>query len=145
MLMCGRDELLENCHLARETLCDCSAIDKEIEELRRESEIVSELARKAIYENARTAANEEQFAERNEEYLQRYNRITERLSDLEAQRSKRHDKRKLLESFIRDIRTRPLVLEEFDEKLWIAVIDKVKVLSDGRMQFYFKDGTCVEA
>jgi site-specific DNA recombinase len=142
--MGGRDELLENCHLARETLCDCSAIDKEIEELRRESEIVSELARKAIYKNARTAANEEQFAERNEEYLQRYNRITERLSDLEAQRSKRHDKRKLLESFIRDIRTRPLVLEEFDEKLWIAVIDKAKVLSDGQMQFYFKDGTCVE-
>jgi hypothetical protein len=64
---------------------------------------------------------------------------------MESQRLKRHDKAKLLEKFIHGIRTRPLVLEEFDEKLWIAVIDKVKVLSDGRMQFYFKDGTCVEA
>jgi site-specific DNA recombinase len=139
-LMGGRDELLENCRLAREVLCDCTAIDKEIEELRRESEIVAELARSAIYENARTATNE-----KNEEYLQRYSRITERISSLEAQRLKRRDKAKLLENFIRDIQIRPLVLDEFDEKLWIAMVDKTKLLSDGRMQFYFKDGSCVEA
>jgi hypothetical protein len=36
------------------------------------------------------------------------------------------------------------VLEEFDEKLWFAVIDKVTVLTDGGLQFNFKDGTCVE-
>ena len=144
-LMGGRDELLDNCRLVRQTLCDCAAIDKEIVELRRESEVVSELARKAIYENAKTAAIQDEFTEKSNGYMQRYNRITEQLSDLEAQRLKRREKEKILNNFIRDIETRPLVLEEFDEKLWTAVIDKVTVRSDRKLLFGFKDGTCVKA
>jgi hypothetical protein len=70
-LMGGREELLDNCRLARQTLCDCAAIDKEIAELRRESEVVSQLARKNIYENARTGINQDE----NTDYLQRYNYI----------------------------------------------------------------------
>jgi CRISPR/Cas system-associated protein Csx1 len=77
--------------------------------------------------------------------MQRYNRITEQLSDLEAQRLKRREKEKILNNFIRDIETRPQVLEEFDEKLWTAVIDKVTVRSDRKLLFGFKDGTCVKA
>jgi site-specific DNA recombinase len=143
-LMGGRQELLENCRLTRQALCDCTAIEKEIAELWRESEGVSELAREAIYEIARTAANQEQFFEKSNGYLQHYNRIIERLSNLEAQRLKHREKGKLLEHFIRDIETRPLLLEEFDEKLWTAVIDKVTVGSDGMMVFCFKDGIEIE-
>jgi site-specific DNA recombinase len=139
-LMAGREELLANCRLAQQALCDCTVIDKEITELRRESEVVSELARKAIYENAKTATNQGE----NSDYLLRYNYINGRFSDLEAQRLKRREKAKQLEEFIRDIGTQSLVLEEFDEKLWTAVIDKAKVESDGKLVFCFKDGTCVE-
>ena len=35
------------------------------------------------------------------------------------------------------------VLDEFDERLWMVVIDKVTVMSDGRLVFTFKDGTVV--
>ena len=47
-----REELIANCRLAQETICDCSDIDVELNELHREMEVVAELSRKAIYENA---------------------------------------------------------------------------------------------
>ena len=35
-------------------------------------------------------------------------------------------------------------LSEFDEKLWLTVIDTVTVVSDGRMTFKFQDGTEID-
>ena len=35
------------------------------------------------------------------------------------------------------------VLTEFDEDLWIAVIDKVTVFSDDDVRFTFRDGTVI--
>ncbi|GHV13217.1 hypothetical protein FACS1894219_07680 [Clostridia bacterium] len=46
----------------------------------------------------------------------------------------------MLDGFIREIESRPLAVEEFDERLWAAVIDRVTVATDGTMTFLFKNG-----
>jgi len=144
ILMGSRDELLANCRLAQEVLCDCSAIETELAELHREIEVVSELTRKSIYENARFAVNQDEFNERHYGYIERHRIATERIAELEALSTKRCEKNRTLESFIRDIEIRPLLIDEFNEKLWIAIVDKATVLPDGRLVFTFKDSTDIE-
>ena len=39
----------------------------------------------------------------------------------------------------------PETLTEFDEKLWLTVIDTVTVRADGWMTFKFRSGTEIEA
>jgi len=51
----------------------------------------------------------------------------------------------MFDTFIKGIETRPLILEEFDDKLWAVTVDKVKVMPDGRLVFNFKDGANIEA
>ncbi|KAF0194455.1 MAG: hypothetical protein FD169_1776 [Bacillota bacterium] len=50
----------------------------------------------------------------------------------------------MLEGFIQGIEARPLILDEFDEKLWSVAVEKVRVMSDGRLMFSFKDGTEID-
>ena len=50
-------------------------------------------------------------------------------------------KARTIDGFIKDIKSRPLVITEFDEKLWLAVIDTVMVAQDGTMAFKFKNGS----
>jgi hypothetical protein len=140
-LMENRDSLLEDCRLAQSVLCDCSAIDTEIAELKNEVEVVTELSRKAIYENARVAQDQGDFNERNDGYLERHRKATERMERLDAERRSRLAKSKTVEGFIRDIESRPMAITEFDEKLWLAVIDKVTVAKDGVMTFTFRSDT----
>jgi len=64
---------------------------------------------------------------------------------LEAQKRERLGKDKILEGFIREIQKRELAITEFDERLWLAVIDQVKVSRDGSITFKFKNGAEVEA
>jgi hypothetical protein len=83
-LMESRNELIEDCRLAQSVFCDATAIDAELAELRNEIEVVTELSRKAICENARTAVNQTERAERNNAYLDRHRRASERVNELEA-------------------------------------------------------------
>jgi hypothetical protein len=137
--------LIEDCRLAQSVLCDTAAIDAELAELHREIEVVTELSRKAIYENARTAVNQTEWAERNKAYLERHRKALERVDELEADKRERLGKAKIIEGFIRDIESRPLAITEFEEKLWLAVIDAATVGRDGTVVFRLRNGSEVTA
>ena len=49
-------------------------------------------------------------------------------------------KAKIIERFIRDIQKRPLVLTEWDEALWVAVVERVTVDTSDMMVFAFRNG-----
>jgi len=144
-LMSDRGGLIEDCRLAQGVLCDTAAIDAKLAELHREIEVVTGLSRKAIYENARTAVNQTEWAERHKAYLERHRKVLERADELEAAKRKRLGKAKIIEGFIRDIESRPLAITEFDEKLWLAVIDQAIVSRDGTMTFRLRNGSEVVA
>ena len=142
--MVNREELLADCRVAKAVLCDCTAIDTELAELSREIEVVIDLSRKAIHEIAHNAAGQEGLNKRNNGYLERHRRATERKAALEATKRKRKSRARILETFLRNIASSPRVLAEFDEKLWTAAIDRVTVMLDDRFVFRFKDGMDVE-
>ena len=144
-LMHNRDELIEDCRLAQNVFCDTTAIDTELAELFREIEVVTELSRKAIYENARSAVDQKEWTERNNAYLERHHKASKQVDELEAIKRERLGKGKIIEGFIKDIESRPLAIAEFDEKLWLAVIEQVTVNQDGAMTFRFKNGSEVTA
>lgn len=139
-LMSNRDSIIEDCRLVQSTLCDTEEIDTKIAELTREIEVVTELSRKAIYENARTAQSQIDFNKRNEEYLKRHSKATNRIEKLEKEKQERLAKSNTLERFITDIEKRPLVLERWDKELWLIAIDSVIVKAGGLMTFRFKGG-----
>ncbi|MDD4767155.1 MAG: hypothetical protein PHF87_06165 [Desulfotomaculaceae bacterium] len=118
--------------MAQSVLFDTTAIDAELAELFREIEVVTELSRKAIYENARSAVDQTEWTERNNAYFERHRKASERVDKLEAVKRERLGKGKIVEGFIKDIESRPLAIAEFDEKLWLAVIDQVTVDQDWR-------------
>lgn len=144
-LMENRKGLIEDCRLARSVLCDTATIDAELDVVRSELEVVAELSRKAIYENARTALSQSEWGERNGGYLERHRKASQRAEELEAQKRERLGKGKILEGFIRDVQNRPLAVTEFDEELWLAVVDQVMVGREGSMTFRFKNGAEITA
>jgi len=142
--MGDREQLLTNCRLAQSYLCDCSKIDAELEKLRQEIEAVTELSTKAIYENARVVVSQDEWSERNNSYLARHRKATERVVEIEGLKRVRQSKFVMIGGFIKGIETRALVLEEFEEKLWTVAVEKVTVTTRGKLVFSCNDGTKIE-
>ena len=70
-----KERILEDCRLMQSTLTDCAGIDKNIAELEQEMEVISELIKNGIAENAQTALRQNEYNVRYNELVQQYNMI----------------------------------------------------------------------
>ena len=61
--------------------------------------------------------------------------------ELKQKRENNLSKRKAIDRFIFDLAKRDELLTEFDNCLWLTVVDTVTVQSDGILLFKFNDGT----
>ena len=121
------------------TLTDCEGIDSQIAELEQEIEVVTELTKRCIAENARASLSQTEYNTRYNTLLQRYNTATANLENLQKTKADRATKADAIGAFI--FRVQELdTLTEFDEKLWLTIIDTVTVRADGRMTFHFQSG-----
>ena len=141
----NRDEILENCRMMQNLLTNCTEIDEKQQAVLQEMEVVSELTRKYITENSRTAKNQDEYNAHYNALVERYEKLQKKSFSLQKQKEERLAKRDLIDGFILELSKCKELLTKFDEQLWIAAVDKVMVFQDGRLLFAFKNGTEIEA
>ena len=143
-LMEDRSGIIEDCELMRQSLSDCSALDREIEQLTEEITVVAEMVKACVKENASAALSQEDYDKKYNSLVKRYEKATKRVEELCAERTRKQDRDRELRLFIESIKEQPLILESWDERLWIALLNKTTVFHDGRMVFEFKNGAEIE-
>ncbi len=136
-----RKAVLGDCELIRQTLCDTTEMEAELQRMQDEMAIASELMKTHIKKNATVAQSQEIYTQEAQRIEERYNNAFEWSKALEAERDKRLRKSKELSVYIAALRKQPLVIGEWDERLWITLLDRATVMSDGSIVFRFKCGT----
>ena len=139
-LLDSKDALLENCELVKAKYTDCSAIDTEIAALLREIEVITELTRKCVEENATNAQNQDEYLTRYNGYIEQYNATKEKIEALRRERALRLARVDSFDAFIRTIKDVDGIPDEFDDRLWLKTIDTVTVKNDGTLVFRFQNG-----
>lgn len=140
-LISDKEPFIKACKLTRDVLTDTEEIDREMSELLSELEVVTQLIKKCIAENSSLAQDQEKYTERYNSYVDRYEKAKSRYDELEQKKENKLSKRKAIDRFIYDLSKRDELLTEFDNCLWLTVVDTVTVQSDGILLFKFNDGT----
>lgn len=123
-----------------EALTDTTDLDVESEKLQGEIEVVTELMRKCVGENANSALDQGDYQQRYNELLKRYETDKGKLESINEERQERKVKRENIYSFMRMLKKSNSLLTEFDEKLWCATVETVTVQTEQELIFKFKDG-----
>ena len=144
-LMCDRKAVLADCERIRQTLCDTSPIDAEIQRMNDEMAVMAKLMQAHIKKNASVAQSQEAYILESERIENRYNAALAHHNALEAERGKRVNKGKELQTFITMLKKQPLTVCEWDERLWIMLLDTATVQRNGKMVFRFKSGREITA
>ncbi len=139
----SKDSILEDCRLMQSTLTDCTGIDTEIGSLVEEIDVVTELTKRCIAENSQTAQNQEEYTARYNGFVERYEKAKAQLEQLRATKAAREAQAEAIGAFMFEVQELD-ALTEFDEKLWLTIIDTVTVHADGRMTFKFQGGTEID-
>ena len=140
----NRDALLADCRLMQKVVSDCSDIDAKLNELYQESEVIAELTKRCIEENSLQAINQEEYLKRYNGYCERYDSIKNKIETLENEKNKRKAKEIEIGGFMYELTEYEETITEFDEQLWMMVIDKAIVHQDGRLVFVFRNGCEIE-
>ena len=143
-LLDGKDALLEDCRVMQDHLTNCSAIDAELDELLREITVVTELTQRCIQENAQSAQSQEEYTERYNSYVARYDAAKAKLDALQQKKDQRLVEAEAIGGFMFALSERDCELTEFNEGLWLAVVEKATAFHDGRLVFTFQNGTEIE-
>ncbi|MDD4564717.1 MAG: zinc ribbon domain-containing protein [Eubacteriales bacterium] len=122
-------------------LTDNTALDAESAELQGECDVVMELTRKCVQENAQTALNQEEYQRRYTALTERYAAARARMTDIDALRLERTAKRANIMRFLKMLVKQGDLVTEFDEELWYITVESVTVYADQRLLFTFRDGS----
>jgi site-specific DNA recombinase len=139
-LMGNRSTVLADCELIRQTLCDTAALATEMQQEQDEMTVVSELMQAHIKKNASVAQSQEAYALEAGRIENRYNAAFEHYTALETEKEKRMRKSKEISTFITTLKKQPMILPEWNERLWITLLDMAIVQRDGSIVFRFKSG-----
>ena len=141
----NRDALIEDGVIMQRTLTDCTELNAEIAATMDEQEVVTELIRKLITQNASDALDQSEYARRYATLMERFEAASEKLADLNKKKQARDDQACMIGGFLFELRERDEPLAEFDPYIWAVTLDVVTAYHDGRLVFKFRNGLEVVA
>ena len=136
----GRETVMADCEEMRIMLADCSELDEQIRVLTEEVEVVADLVRRCVQENASAALARDEYARKYNGLVARYEQAMERVKALQEEKDRRQARDRELRVFIDLLQTAPLVLDQWDAQLWNMLLEKATVCRDGMIEFEFKNG-----
>lgn len=137
----NREQYYAACEAAKAVLTDTKEIDLKMEKLYNEMEVVSRLTKKCVNENSSIAQDQKNFTEQYNSYVERYEKAKEQYNILAAQKEDRKVKERSINKFINELKKRDELLTEFDNKLWLTILEYATVQRDGTIVFHFYDGS----
>lgn len=135
----NNDEILQGYEAIIQALTDTTKLDKESDKLQSEMEIVTDILRKCVDENANSALNQVEYEEKYNALAQRYKSIKKGLEGIEEKRLERSVKYERIVAFIKELEQKEEMIIEFDEEFWNGIVDKVIVHTEEKITFLFKD------
>lgn len=144
-MLLNRDAIIEDCKLMKKVLTDTSQIGSQLADLEQEADVVAELTKKCIAENAAALQSQEEYASKYNALVARYETVKTKIEALEEQRSAMAAKARAIDAYTKRLRDQNGDLTEFDERLWVETVDKVTIYHDARWVFRFQNGAEIEA
>ena len=117
-LVAGREEVIANAKLVRQTPCDTTVRAEERVKLQQELAVLVEMQEKAIRENARITQKQEAYQRNYEGLLARYDAAKARLDEVTEAISSKEAQSERLAVFIKRLKAKTEPVAKFDSQLW---------------------------
>lgn len=143
-LIRNKEEVISNIRLLKTSLSDTSALEKMRSELNIELNLLTEKVQELIAENARAVKNQDEYSEKYNALVNRYETDKGKYDQTCEEIQKRKVRGRQMDSFISEVQGQDLITE-FDEKLWGSLVDFITVYAKDDIRVTFKDGTEIKA
>lgn len=138
--MKDKASVIEDTEVVIEMLTNTDEVDRRIASLTSEIDIVSELVKKLIRENSSTAQSQDDYQIKYNELSSRYDEAKKDLDEAIQDKAYKQGQWTKLQSFLESLKQKESVLDEWNEELWMIMVEKATVHRDKSITFKFYNG-----
>ena len=140
-----REQLKADFELIKDSLFDTSEAETELETLRRQLRETAALIDACVERNAKFALNQDDVRKEHEMLVGRYSKLREQINALTDEVAGKQVRRDSISSFLKTLFRQKVVISEFDDDLFNAVVDRVTVYAKDDVRFTFLNGIEITA
>ena len=138
--MGNRERIIEDAKMMCEMLSDTTQLEDRLEERKAQLNETGELYRLLITQSS-TSTGTTDFRNQEEKLYSEYSRLNDEVNELSDKLTAVRNRRHRLQCYIDSMHDKALVLSEWDNKMWVVMIDHCIVHRDKTVTFVFRDGT----
>lgn len=139
----SKTQILADFELIKNEVFDTAELERERKSLECELEIIAEQVQECINQNARVAQNQAEYEQRYNDLVGKYDRIKSQADRVITVIADKQAKKAELELFMKNLKTQDKAVAEFDEGLWISMVECMTVYAKDDIRVEFKNGSCV--
>lgn len=133
-----KDAIFAVCREVLDEVLDTSDLDRIATRLQDQALGMAERVRKLVEENARVRRDQEEYQREYDVLAAEHEKLSRQIQDVEAQRKDKADRRRRIEVFLRMLEERAECMR-FEPYTFVALVDKVVVRQDGKLNFCFRN------
>jgi regulator of replication initiation timing len=141
LLSKDKNKVLNHCKEFIDILDNTEELNRLIDIQTTEVEVLANMAKVLVEENATTAIDQADYRTRYEALEKKYQAEQAKLDGLLLERNRKIAQKSAIEVFIKSYTKLPELMTEWSDQVWMTMIDRVLVYGDGRMKFIFKSGS----
>jgi hypothetical protein len=103
------------------------------------------MIQQAIGENAQFALNQDEYQERYDGLVDRFDLAKTRHTAVTEEITDKQTRLSTINAFLVALKKQEALISEFDERLWCSLVDYATVYDKDDVRFTFKDGTEIKA
>lgn len=144
-LISNKTQIIADFELIKTEVFTTSELETEKAMLENEMNIAAELMQESINENARKAQNQIEYNKRYNGLVERYDNAKARFDVVNHKIADKNARKETVELFVKNLKKQTEPITEFDECLWLSMVDYVTVNSKEDIQVTFKNGIEIKA
>lgn len=125
-------------------LSDISALENEALNIQSDIDITLKTIDDCVKQNARTIQDQDEYQKRYSLLEEKYEKLEKKKSSVEERIMVRKARNIELQKFNDSLQSTPAHFNEWDDYLWIALLEKAVAKENGKIDFHFKNGAIIE-
>jgi len=134
-----KDAIFVVCREVLDEVLDTRELDRAATRLQDQALDMAACVRKLVEENARVRRNQEEYQREYDALVAEHEKLSRQMQEVEIQRKDKSDRRRRIEVFLRMLKEQEEFIA-FDPYIFVALVDKVIVGHDGKLEFIFRNG-----
>jgi len=140
IIMEDKQRIIKDSNEVIELLTDTTKIDDEISNINDELIITAELVNKLVKENSKTSISLDDYNKKYEELSNRYEKLQTKQEELLKVKSDKQGKALKMKSFLANLSQSEDELDDWNESLWMLMVDSASVHKDTSITIKFHNG-----